>query len=97
MLHKTIAPCISLAKFTTWKVGGPAQWIAEIVATFGLIMSIFGSIRFRASAVPYAVGLYISAAYWFTSSTSFANPAIWFATARDPPANRSLESYFTAR
>ena len=58
---------------------GPAQWIAEIVATFGLIMTIFGSIRFRASAVPYAVGLYISAAYWFTSSTSFANPAVTIA------------------
>ena len=58
---------------------GPAQWIAEIVATLGLIMTIFGSIRFRASAVPYAVGLYISAAYWFTSSTSFANPAVTMA------------------
>ena len=42
-------------------------------------MTIFGSIRFRASAVPYAVGLYISAAYWFTSSTSFANPAVTIA------------------
>ena len=58
---------------------GPAQWISEIVATFGLIMTIFGSIRFRTSAVPYAVGLYISAAYWFTSSTSFANPAVTIA------------------
>lgn len=58
---------------------GPAQWIAEIIATFGLMATIFGCIRFRLSAVPYAVGLYISAAYWFTSSTSFANPAVTIA------------------
>ncbi len=58
---------------------GPAQWIAEIVATFGLLATIFGCVRFRVSAVPYAVGLYISAAYWFTSSTSFANPAVTIA------------------
>lgn len=58
---------------------GPAQWIAEIVATFGLLATIFGCVRFRISAVPYAVGLYISAAYWFTSSTSFANPAVTIA------------------
>ena len=58
---------------------GPAQWVAEIVATFGLLATIFGCIRFRVSAVPYAVGLYISAAYWFTSSTSFANPAVTIA------------------
>ena len=58
---------------------GPAQWIAEIVATFGLLATIFGCVRFRVSAVPYAVGLYITAAYWFTSSTSFANPAVTIA------------------
>lgn len=58
---------------------GPAQWIAEIVATFGLLATILGCIRFRVTAVPYAVGLYISAAYWFTSSTSFANPAVTIA------------------
>lgn len=58
---------------------GPAQWIAEIIATFGLLATIFGCVRFRVSAVPYAVGLYISAAYWFTSSTSFANPAVTIA------------------
>ncbi|NKB19453.1 MAG: aquaporin family protein [Alphaproteobacteria bacterium] len=58
---------------------GPAQWVAEIVATFGLLATIFGCVRFRVSAVPYAVGLYISAAYWFTSSTSFANPAVTIA------------------
>ena len=58
---------------------GPAQWISEIVATFGLLATIFGCVRFRVSAVPYAVGLYITAAYWFTSSTSFANPAVTIA------------------
>ena len=58
---------------------GPGQWVAEVVATFGLLATIFGCIRFRVSAVPYAVGLYISAAYWFTSSTSFANPAVTIA------------------
>jgi len=55
---------------------GLGQWIGEAVATFGLILTILGAVRFRRSAVPAAVGLYISAAYWFTSSTSFANPAI---------------------
>ena len=58
---------------------GPAQWISEIVATFGLLATIFGCVRFRVSAVPYAIGLYITAAYWFTSSTSFANPAVTIA------------------
>ena len=52
------------------------QWLAEFVATFGLIMVIFGGIRFRPAAVPALVGLYITAAYWFTASTSFANPAV---------------------
>ena len=55
---------------------GPGQWVAEAIATFGLIMTILGCIRFRAEAVPYAVGLYITAGYWFTASTSFANPAV---------------------
>ncbi len=55
---------------------GPAQWLAEFVATFGLLATIFGCLRFRAAAVPYAVGLYITAGYWFTASTSFANPAV---------------------
>lgn len=54
-----------------------ALWLAEVVATFGLVLVIFGVVRAgRSSAVPYAVGAYIAAAYWFTSSTSFANPAI---------------------
>lgn len=55
---------------------GPSQWVAEIVATFGLLASILAGIRFREAAVPWLVGLYITAAYWFTASTSFANPAV---------------------
>jgi glycerol uptake facilitator-like aquaporin len=52
------------------------QWIAEAVATFGLLLTIFGCLAGAREAIPYAVGLYITAAYWFTSSTSFANPAV---------------------
>jgi len=55
---------------------GLGQWAAEGIATFGLILTILGTIRFRPKQVAAAVGLYITAAYWFTSSTSFANPAI---------------------
>jgi glycerol uptake facilitator-like aquaporin len=55
---------------------GPGQWTAEIVATFGLVATILGCLRARPEAVPYAVGLFITAGYWFTSSTSFANPAV---------------------
>ncbi|MDB2390523.1 aquaporin family protein [Alphaproteobacteria bacterium] len=55
---------------------GSAQIGSEAVATFGLIMVIFGGIRFRPDSVPWLVGLYIMAAYWFTASTSFANPAV---------------------
>jgi glycerol uptake facilitator-like aquaporin len=58
---------------------GAGQWIAEIVATFGLLLTIFGCIAGARSAIPYAVGLYITAAYWFTASTSFANPAVTIA------------------
>ena len=58
---------------------GPAQWVSEFVATFGLVATILGTIKARAEAVPMAVGLYITAAYWFTSSTSFANPAVTIA------------------
>lgn len=55
---------------------GTGQWIAEFVATFGLLLTIFGCVARAPTAVPYAVGLYITAAYWFTASTSFANPAV---------------------
>lgn len=60
---------------TTVRTGG-AQWIAEGIATFGLMAAILAGLRFRAQAVPWLVGLYITAAYWFTASTSFANPAV---------------------
>lgn len=58
---------------------GPAQGLAEFVATFGLIGSILGSLRFRPDATPWIVGLYITSAYWFTASTAFANPAVTLA------------------
>lgn len=58
---------------------GAGQWLGEAIATFGLVMTILGAIRWRPSAVPYAVGLFIAAAMWFTSSTSLANPAVTIA------------------
>ena len=58
---------------------GGGQWVAEIIATFGLVATIIACVRHRAEAVPFAVGLYITAAYWFTASTSFANPAVTIA------------------
>ena len=58
---------------------GPAQVFSEFVATFGLLAVIFGCVRLRADAVPFAVAAYITAAYWFTASTSFANPAVTLA------------------
>jgi glycerol uptake facilitator-like aquaporin len=58
---------------------GPAQWFAEFVATFGLVLVIFCCLQAAREAIPYAVGLYITSAYWFTASTSFANPAVTIA------------------
>lgn len=58
---------------------GPAQFLSEFIATFGLVSVIWGCSRARAEAVPFAVGAYITAAYWFTASTSFANPAVTIA------------------
>jgi glycerol uptake facilitator-like aquaporin len=55
---------------------GLGQWVGEAIATFGLILTIIGTVRHRKAWVPASVALYITAAYWFTSSTSFANPAI---------------------
>src|SRR5205085_11386165 len=55
---------------------GGAQWLAEVVAAFGLVTTILAGVRFARASVPWLVGLYITAAYWFTSSTSFANPAV---------------------
>jgi glycerol uptake facilitator-like aquaporin len=60
---------------------GPGQWLAEAVATFGLLLTILGCAARTPSAVPFAVGLYITSAYWFTASTSFANPAVTIARA----------------
>jgi glycerol uptake facilitator-like aquaporin len=58
---------------------GPGLWLAEAVATFGLLLTILGCMARRPASVPYAVGLYITSAYWFTASTSFANPAVTIA------------------
>jgi glycerol uptake facilitator-like aquaporin len=66
---------------STHERSGAAQWISEFVATFGLMAVIWGCSRKRSDAVPFAVGAYITAAYWFTSSTSFANPAVTVARA----------------
>jgi glycerol uptake facilitator-like aquaporin len=60
---------------------GPAQAFSESVATFGLLATIWGCSRFQPTSVPFAVGAYISSAYWFTASTSFANPAVTLARA----------------
>jgi glycerol uptake facilitator-like aquaporin len=68
-------------QFSTTVRTGVGQWFAEAVATFGLVLVIFGCLARNASAIPYAVGLYITAAYWFTASTSFANPAVTLARA----------------
>ena len=66
---------LPLWQISTHVRGGSAQWFSEGVATLGLLLAIFGCAARAPSAVPYAVGLYITAAYWFTASTSFANPA----------------------
>ncbi len=58
---------------------GVGQWTGEFIATFGLLATILGCLRARPEAIPYAVGLFITAGYWFTSSTSFANPAVTIA------------------
>ena len=65
-----------LFQIGTIERSGGAQWLAEAVATFGLVSAILGTLRWRPEAVPFAVGLYITAGYWFTASTSFANPAV---------------------
>jgi glycerol uptake facilitator-like aquaporin len=58
---------------------GPSQWLAEATATFTLVLAILGGLRYALQAIPWLVGLTITAAYWFTSSTSFANPAVTLA------------------
>lgn len=70
-------PAIEFSTRVRW---GAGLWLGEVVATFGLLLTIFGVVRSgRAGTVPFAVGAYIGAAYWFTSSTSFANPAVTIA------------------
>jgi len=67
---------LPVAQFSITVRTGPGQWLAEAVATFGLLLTVFGCVWRRPDSVAYAVGLYITAAYWFTASTSFANPAV---------------------
>jgi glycerol uptake facilitator-like aquaporin len=83
-----VGVCAAHAMFdlSLWQSGvkirsGLGQWFAEGVATFGLVLTILATLRAKPSAVPVSVGLYIIAAYWFTASTSFANPAVTFARA----------------
>ena len=71
-------PLFQLSTKIRW---GTGQWIAEAVATFGLLLTIFGCLAFNRAFIAMAVGLYIAAAYWFTASTSFANPAVTLARA----------------
>jgi glycerol uptake facilitator-like aquaporin len=66
-------------QLSTTSRAGAGQWLAEAVATFGLLLTIFGCAARSPAAIPYAVGLYITSAYWFTASTSFANPAVTIA------------------
>lgn len=68
-----------IAQMSTKLRDGGGQAFSEVVATFGLIITILGTVRFRPKSTPMAVGLYITAAYWFTASTSFANPAVTIA------------------
>ncbi|MGI9354375.1 MAG: aquaporin [Rhizobiaceae bacterium] len=70
---------IDVVQFSQKVRTGGSQWFAELIATFGLVMTILATLRYRENAVPMAVGLYITAAYWFTASTSFANPAVTIA------------------
>jgi glycerol uptake facilitator-like aquaporin len=67
---------LPLIEFSLKTRSGGAQWFAEGLAAFGLVATILAGIRFQRDAVPWLVGLYITAAYWFTASTSFANPAV---------------------
>ena len=70
---------LPVLQFSTHIRTGSGQWLAEAVATFGLLLTILGCVARAPAAAAYAVGLYITAAYWFTASTSFANPAVTLA------------------
>jgi glycerol uptake facilitator-like aquaporin len=78
MLAHSMFDLAPLAIGTTAR-SGPSQWLAEAVATFSLILTILGGLRFLPQAIPWLVGLVITAGYWFTASTSFANPAVTLA------------------
>ena len=67
---------LPLAQFSDKARTGGGQWLSEGIATFGLVLTIWGTAKFRPTSIPASVALYITAAYWFTASTSFANPAI---------------------
>ena len=70
---------LDILQFSNTDRAGPSQWFSEVIATFGLLFVIFGGIHSNRDAVPVLVALYITGAYWFTSSTSFANPAVTIA------------------
>jgi glycerol uptake facilitator-like aquaporin len=70
---------LDILQLSTKMRWGTGQWIAEAVASLGLLLTIFGGLRHNPAAIPAIVGLYITAAYWFTASTSFANPAVTIA------------------
>ena len=72
---------LPLVELSTTVRSGTGQWIAELVASFGLVFTILVGLRARPDSIPWLVGLYITAAYWFTASTSFANPAVAIARA----------------
>ena len=67
---------VPILEMSTHIRSGSAQWLAEFIATFGLLLTIVGAVRYAPAATPALVGLYITGAYWFTASTSFANPAV---------------------
>src|SRR5450432_3921701 len=70
---------LPVVQLSTHLRDGPPQWLAEVLATFGLLLTIAGAVRFAPATTPMLVGLYITGAYWFTASTSFANPAVTLA------------------
>ncbi|AGK59319.1 major intrinsic protein [Hyphomicrobium denitrificans 1NES1] len=72
---------LPMLEFATKMRSGPGQWLAEGVATFGLLLTIMGTLHVKPDAIALNVGLFITAAYWFTASTSFANPAVTIARA----------------
>ncbi len=72
---------LPIVQVATHVRAGGSQWLSEAIATFGLVAVILGGLRSRPQAIPALVGLYITAAYWFTASTSFANPAVTVARA----------------